>query len=146
MTDSNSDNLLPKDRLERLEAWGMNKSAMSYMWRPSTSAQMREVFDLARKAGRSVALRGAGMSYGDASLNTEGIVLELTRMNCILEWDPQTGMVSVEPGVTIRQLWQHCLEDGWWPPVVSGTMFVSLGGAAGMNIHGKNNFAAGPIG
>jgi FAD/FMN-containing dehydrogenase len=137
---------LPKDRLERLEAWGMNKSAMSYVWRPSTTAQIREFFAVAKKAGKTVALRGAGMSYGDASLNTEGIVLDLTRMNRILEWDPATGVVSVEPGVTIRQLWQHCLEDGWWPPVVSGTMFVTLGGAAGMNIHGKNNFAAGPIG
>src|SRR5579883_2448859 len=145
MTDCAHDNL-PKDRLERLEAWGMNSSAMSYVWRPSTVGQIGEVFALARKSGRSVALRGAGMSYGDASLNTEGIVLDLTRMNRITEWDPQSGLISVEPGVTIRQLWQHCLEDGWWPPVVSGTMFVSLGGAAGMNIHGKNNFAAGPIG
>jgi len=58
-------------------------------------------------------------------------------MTRILDWTPDTGRITVEPGVTIRQLWQYAIGDGWWPPVVSGTMFVSLGGAAGMNIHGQ---------
>lgn len=145
MTECECDKL-PQDRLQRVESWGMNLSAMSYVWRPSTMAQIKEVFEIAGETGRTVALRGAGMSYGDASMNTEGIVLDLSRMNRILEWDPATGRLSVEPGVSIRQMWQHCLEDGWWPAVVPGTMFVTLGGAAGMNIHGKNNFAMGPIG
>ena len=52
----------------------------------------------------------------------------------------------MEPGVTIEQLWQYIIEDGWWPPVVSGTMYPTIGGCLGMNIHGKNNFKVGPIG
>ncbi len=100
----------------------------------------------ARRTGHSVGLRGAGRSYGDASLNAEGITLDLTRMKRILAWDPQTGVITVEPGVTIQQLWQYTIEDGWWPNVVSGTMFPTLGGAAAMNIHGKNNWKVGPIG
>jgi decaprenylphospho-beta-D-ribofuranose 2-oxidase len=104
------------------------------------------VFDEARRTGRSVGMRGAGRSYGDASLNAENILLDLTRMRRILNWDPQAGIIVVEPGVTIQQLWQFTIEDGWWPSVVSGTMFPTLGGAAAMNIHGKNNFKVGPIG
>src|SRR5205085_4738619 len=104
------------------------------------------LFETARRHGRSVALRGGGRSYGDASLNRENLVLDLTRMNRILEWDPGTGVIRLEPGVTIRQLWQYAIEDGWWPPVVPGTMYPTLGGCLGMNIHGKNNFKAGPIG
>jgi FAD/FMN-containing dehydrogenase len=57
-----------------------------------------------------------------------------------------TGRIRCEPGVTIQQLWQYAIEDGWWPPVVSGTMHVTLGGAAAMNIHGKNNWKVGTIG
>jgi hypothetical protein len=41
--------------------------------------------------------------------------------------------------VTLKQLWQHVIGDGWWPYVVSGTMFPTVGGAAAMNIHGKNH-------
>jgi FAD/FMN-containing dehydrogenase len=137
---------LPVDRLEPVEAWGMTARSMSYVYRPSTVAGIAEVFEVARRHGRSVALRGAGRSYGDASLNAENIVLDLTRMNRILDWDPQSGIIGVEPGVSFRQLWQYTLEDGWWPAVVPGTMFPTLGGAAAMNIHGKNNYRVGPLG
>jgi decaprenylphospho-beta-D-ribofuranose 2-oxidase len=124
----------------------MTARSMSYVYRPSTADGVREVFEEAQRSGRSVALRGAGRSYGDASLNAENIVLDLTRMNRILDWDPQAGLLRVEPGVTIAQLWRYTIEDGWWPPVVPGTMFVTLGGAASMNVHGKNNYRVGPWG
>lgn len=137
---------LPPERLERLEGWGMSSSALSYVYRPSTVAGVCAIFDQSRKSGRSIGVRGAGRSYGDASLNAEGISLDLTRMRRILAWDPASGIIRVEPGVTIQQLWQYTIEDGWWPNVVSGTMFPTLGGAAAMNIHGKNNWKAGPIG
>jgi decaprenylphospho-beta-D-ribofuranose 2-oxidase len=132
--------------LERLWAWGLASSAMGYVYRPLTKDGLQEVLDAARATGVSVGLRGAGCSYGDASLNAERIVLDLTRMDRILEWDPATGVARVEPGVTIGQLWRHAIGDGWWPAVVPGTMFPTLGGCAAMNIHGKNNWAVGPIG
>ena len=139
-------NALPAQRLERVEGWGMSSAGMSYVYRPSSTDGICAVFDQAQHLGRPVGLRGAGRSYGDASLNSEGLILDLTRMNRILGWNPDSGVITVEPGVTIQQLWQYCIEDGWWPPVVSGTMFPTLGGAAAMNIHGKNNFKVGPIG
>jgi decaprenylphospho-beta-D-ribofuranose 2-oxidase len=55
-------------------------------------------------------------------------------------------LVSCEAGVTLEQLWKRVEPDGWWPPVVSGTMKTTLGGCLSANIHGKNNFRAGPIG
>jgi decaprenylphospho-beta-D-ribofuranose 2-oxidase len=137
---------MPIDRLERVEAWGMNRAVMAYVYRPNTVEGIRDVFAVARRHGLKVGLRGAGRSYGDASLLAENICLDLTRMNRILAWDPATGVIKVEPGVTLRQLWQYAIGDGWWPPVVSGTMTVTMGGAAGMNFHGKNNWKMGPLG
>ena len=143
---SKPDAILPRERMENVEAWGMNTASLAYVYRPTTLDGIREAFEAARRSGRTVGLRGAGRSYGDASLNGENVVLDLTRMNRVLNWNPQTGVIEIEPGVTLRQLWQYAIEDGWWPPVVSGTMFVTLGGAAGMNFHGKNNYKMGPIG
>lgn len=138
---------LPLDRLERVASWGGGSaSVMAYVYRPSTVEQVAEVFALARQRGLRVGLRGAGRSYGDASLCGEHLSLDLTRMNRILDWNPETGILRAEPGVTIRQIWQYAIGDGWWPAVVPGTMFVTLGGAAAMNIHGKNNFRVGPLG
>jgi decaprenylphospho-beta-D-ribofuranose 2-oxidase len=132
--------------MERVEGWGMASSSLSYVSRPVNTDGICAVFDEARRTGRSIGMRGAGRSYGDASLNAENILLDMTRMRRILSWDPQTGIIVAEPGVTIQQLWQYTIEDGWWPSVVSGTMLPTLGGAAAMNIHGKNNFKVGPMG
>lgn len=138
--------ILPHDRMERVSSWGMNAHTLGYVYRPTTLDGIREALDAARSSGRYVALRGTGCSYGDASLARENVVLDITRMNRILSWDPVNGIAECEPGVTIKQLWQYTLGDGWWPYVVSGTMFPTLAGAAAMNIHGKNNFRVGTIG
>ena len=67
-------------------------------------------------------------------------------MDRILSWNPQTGRIECEPGVTLEKIWRHTLEDDWWSPVVSGTMAPTLGGALAMNIHGKNHPHAGTLG
>lgn len=138
--------LLPRDRIEPLEGFGGADRAVGYVYRPSTIDGIRDVFAVARKHGVPVALRGNGRSYGDAAYLSEAIALDLTRMNRILDWNPQTGVITVEPGVTIRDLWQYVIGDGWLPPVVSGTMYPTLGGALAMNIHGKNHFKQGTLG
>jgi len=136
----------PSVRRERVSGWGGASSAVSYVYRPTTVDDVRRVFDLARTHGLTVGLRGAGRSYGDAALNTDNICLDLSLMNRILGWDPEEGVMRVQPGVTIRQVWRHAIADGWWPAVVPGTMFTTAGGSAAMNVHGKNNWKAGPLG
>lgn len=138
--------VLPGERLERVLAWGGASDSVSYVYRPTTVEQIAELFALAHKTGRTVGLRGGGNSYGDAAMNSENILLDLRRMNRILDWNPVDGRITVEPGVTLSRLWQYVLEDGWWPPVVTGTMVTTVGGCAGMNVHGKNAWQQGPIG
>jgi FAD/FMN-containing dehydrogenase len=145
-TQTKIDSPWPVDRLTRLENFGHSLAGPSYLYRPSQPDQIFELFEQARKSGFKIGLRGASRSYGDAALNSGGVMLDCTRMNRILEWDPTTGVIEVEPGVTIQQLWQYILEDGWWPPVVPGTMAPTLGGCLAMNVHGKNNYQAGTIG
>ena len=132
--------------LEAVDAWGGAITSVSYVYRPVTREQLYELLLLAKSSGRSIGLRGGGNSYGDAAMNSENILLDMRRMNRILAWDPLQGVVRAEPGVTLAQLWQYILEDGWWPPVVTGTSKTTLGGCAGMNVHGKNADQVGTIG
>lgn len=134
------------DRLRLLENFGHSLSSPAYVYRPTHTGQIAELLALAARSGFTVGLRGAGRSYGDAALNGGQVVLDIQRMNRVLEWNPETGVITVEPGVTVQQLWQHTLEDGWWPPVVPGTMFPTMAGILAVNIHGKNNYVAGTIG
>lgn len=107
---------------------------------------MAEVLAEATRLGRHVVLRGAGRSYGDASIAPEQIVLDVSRLRRILNWDPTSGQIEAEAGLSIEELIASTLEDGWWPPVVSGTAKPTLAGALAMNIHGKNNFRLGTLG
>lgn len=131
---------------ETLEGYGMRSRARCDVARPRSAAEIAVIFDHARMANRTVGLRGAGCSYGDTALNDRQIVLDSSQMNRVLAWDRDKGEITVEPGVTIAQLWQHTLAEGWWPPVVPGTMAVTVGGAAAANIHGKNNWRDGCFG
>lgn len=138
--------VLPAERIARLSGYGFTSSADGYLYRPSSVDEMREILKEARDARRQVTLRGAGRSYGDANVGAECVVIDIGRMDRILSWDRASGEIDCEAGVTIEMLWRHILEDGYWPPVVSGTMFPTLAGALAMNIHGKNNYAVGTLG
>lgn len=137
---------LSPGHLVRVDGWGMAVDCVAHAYQPDDAAGIRAVFELAQSTGRRVCLRGGGNSYGDAAILQDGIILDLTRMNRILHWDRETGILEVEAGVTLEQIWKCIIPDGWWPPVVSGTMFTTVGGCAAMNIHGKNNYRAGVFG
>jgi decaprenylphospho-beta-D-ribofuranose 2-oxidase len=133
-------------RDEDVRGFGMAVGGRAKVWRPTSSEQIADAFADARARGVPLALRGAGCSYGDAATSVDGHVLDLSSMNRILAFDATTGIATVEPGVTVRDLWRRAIGQGFWPRVVSGTMAVSMGGAAAMNIHGKNNFVLGSFG
>ena len=131
---------------EFVEGWGMTVGAHGRVLRPRSIEELVQCFAMARRDGSSLGLRGGGNSYGDASVNERGHSLDCSRMNRILDFDRASGVSNLECGVTIEKLWKHILPLGFWPRVVSGTMFPTMGGAAAMNIHGKNNFAVGTFG
>lgn len=146
LTLENTAGGVPLERLARLENFGHSLQRAAYLYQPREREDLEALFVLSREEGLSIGLRGSGRSYGDAALNAGQIVLDLRSLNRILEWNPQSGRIKLEPGVTIEQLWKHVLGDGWWPPVVPGTMFPMLGGCLAANIHGKNNWVAGTLG
>ena len=137
---------LNTDRIQSLENFGHSLHRSSYYFDMQREDDIKEVFKLAKKEELTVALRGSGRSYGDASLNGGQILIGFELMNKVLSWDKKNGVIVVEPGVTIEQMWKHVLEDGWWSPVVPGTMIPTIAGCLASNVHGKNNWVAGTLG
>ena len=134
------------EKAREILGWGMVQRCRAEVRRPRDAGELEALLAEARRRGLRVGLRGSGMSYGDASLADGALLLELGEMNRLLDWDPETGVLRAEPGLRLHDVWRHVLAAGWWPPVVSGTQFTSLGGAVAMNIHGKNGVQVGPIG
>jgi len=132
--------------LRVLDGFGRSVRAACRVVEPKSVEDLAFALKQAQSEGLTVAFRGAGRSYGDASLNTGGMVIDATGLNRLLDWDPTTGVFDAEAGLTIEGLWRRTIEDGYWPAVVPGTMRPTLGGCVAMNIHGKNNFRVGPFG
>lgn len=92
--------------------------------------------------------RGLGRSYGDSSLPTEANpkVLNTTFADRILAFDPETGLLLAEAGLSLVRINQRFLRDGFFPPVTPGTQFVTLGGMVASDVHGKGHHVAGTFG
>ena len=126
--------------------WGMRDHASAHDLRPRDGDGLATALAQADARGVTVCPRGGGNSYGDAAILQGGLLLDCLAADRILEWDATTGVATVEPGVTIADLWRRVLPTGWRPPVVPGRGGVMVGGAAAANVHGKNNWRAGSFG
>lgn len=125
----------------KLEGWGRYPRHSAWVARPE---RMKDVENaLSERDGHPVLAYGLGRSYGDAALIKDGRVVLTQRLNRMLDFDSETGWLRVESGVSLKEIIDTFLPRGFFPPVVPGTQFVTVGGALGCNIHGKNHHVDG---
>jgi decaprenylphospho-beta-D-ribofuranose 2-oxidase len=120
-----------------LSGWGRYPVFKSYLQRPEKISSFTEI--VRESTDRSIIARGAGRSYGDAALNPKGDTILTERLNRILAFDEQSGILHCEAGMTIKEILDIFVPRGWFPTVTPGTKFVTVGGAVASNIHGKNH-------
>ena len=89
---------------------------------------------------------GMGRSYGDGCLLKDGNLLVTTQMNRLISFDPETGLLTAEAGITLAQILDFAVPRGFFLPVTPGTKYVTLGGAIANDVHGKNHHFAGTFG
>lgn len=90
--------------------------------------------------------RGKGFSYGDCALNKDGNVITTTRLNRFLAFDVANGTLSAEAGVSLQEILQLIIPQGWFLPVTPGTQHATLGGCVAVDAHGKNHATQGSFG
>jgi len=86
--------------------------------------------------------RGNGRAYGDSALNKDCVISTL-KSDRILSFDPGTGTIVCEAGLLLDDLLEFAVPRGFFPPVVPGTKFVTVGGMIAADVHGKNHHGAG---
>jgi decaprenylphospho-beta-D-ribofuranose 2-oxidase len=86
--------------------------------------------------------RGQGKSYGDASINQNGVILT-ERLDKFLSFDKLNGIIKLQSGLILRDINKYVTKAGWQLPVMPGTQLASVGGAFSCNVHGKNNYVKG---
>ncbi|TKJ16729.1 decaprenylphosphoryl-beta-D-ribose oxidase [Blastococcus sp. CCUG 61487] len=124
-----------------LNGWGRTAPTRAVLTPVHDDDQVRSIV---RDAGeRGVVARGLARSYGDAAQNAGGHVLDMTAADRVLAFDPETGLVEVEAGISLDELMNRFVPQGFFVPVTPGTRLVTVGGAIGADIHGKNHHVAG---
>lgn len=123
--------------------------------RPGTAEDVLAILRIAGERGLVVVPRGGGMSYtrGYLADRRDAVVLDLTRMNRVLEINVADGWVTVECGATWKQLHDalapHGVRTPFWGPlsglrstvggaISQGALFLGSGthGAVGESVLG----------
>jgi L-gulonolactone oxidase len=126
-----------------LSSWGRLRAVPHDVRRPA-------FLDAARAATHSdtspLLCYGMGRSYGDVCLNENGRLIVTDRLDRLISFDRDRGVMRAEAGLSLDRLLQVAVPQGWFIPVTPGTKFVTLGGAVANDVHGKNHETAGTFG
>jgi glycolate oxidase subunit GlcD len=103
-----------------------------------TTEEVSKIMSLANHEKIPVTPRGSGTSaVGGALAAKGGIILDLSRMNRILEIDKQNGYAVVEPGVICNHLNVAIAPTHFFPPDPASANLASLGGMVSTNASGN---------
>lgn len=129
---------------QSMTSWGRVKRQRSPRLAPSF---LDHVPGMMRAASSTTLLGiGLGRSYGDSGLNGAGTVVDMTALDRVIAFDPASGIIRAEAGLSLSDLLRIVVPHGWFLATTPGTRFVTLGGAVANDVHGKNHHVAGTLG
>jgi FAD-linked oxidoreductase len=82
---------------------GEQRCAPLAIERPASETELVEVVARAAERGQRVRAVGSGHSFTDCAC-TEGVMVDLQRMRRVIAADPDSRLVTVEAGITLRRL------------------------------------------
>lgn len=126
----------------RVASWGrlsnLEHAVRAFSDRAAAPGQLRG-------AGPGVCF-GNGRSYGDVCLNPGGELWAMSGLDRFIAFDPQTGVLTCEAGVLLRDIQRLFVPRGFMVPVNPGTQLITVGGAIANDVHGKNHHRHGSFG
>lgn len=82
--------------------------------------------------------RGSGTDQAGAAIGSGVIIVFPAHMNKILELDPKTGSIAIQPGINYGKLQQTLQTHGrFLPPFPASIEYSTVGGAMGNNASGE---------
>jgi len=103
---------------------GVESQIPDIVIRPKYVEEIRKILVYCSEEKIAVSPISAGLSGGFAcpTIKPAGIMLDLSRMNRIIEVDEKNRYAIIEPGVTSGQIWSYMLKyhPEWAPPVPDG--------------------------
>jgi len=111
---------------------------------PTTVEQVRAAFKLAQTEEKSICIAGGRHSMGGQPFADQAVMLDIRKMNKVLSFDTQNGIIELESGVQWPQLLEFLQNntgagDKQWTfsQKQTGADKLTMGGSLSANIHGR---------
>lgn len=105
--------------------------------KPTTTAQVSEILQMANQYLLPVTPRGSGTGLSGGAIPIYGgICLSLEKMNRILEIDEDNFIATLEPGVILTDLYKALEKHRLYYPTYPGELSASIGGNVATNAGG----------
>lgn len=116
---------------------GRKKGTASALIFVNSTKEVSDVLKFAYQNDISVTPRGAGTNLvGSTVPSKNGIILDFSKMNRILEIDSENFTATVEPGVLLQDFQNYVEERGFFYPPDPGEKLSSIGGNIATNAGG----------
>ena len=114
----------------------LNATHVSRIVKPQS---VEELQSLIRKGSRRpVCIAGGRHAMGGQQFASEATMIDMTGMNKVLAFDPQSGIIDIESGIEWPELVQHLLDTRWAiRQKQTGADRLTLGGSLAANAHGR---------
>jgi FAD/FMN-containing dehydrogenase len=123
---------------------GLNATAVGRLLRPESLVQLSEIIKTAAARKLKVSVAGGRHAMGGQQFLQNGLLIDMTALDRVLEFDPRRGVARVEAGATWPRFLQQLEElqqgnDTFWTfsQKQTGADHLTLGGAVAANIHGR---------
>jgi len=115
----------------------------SLVARPTTGEQCRETLAYCKQHDLKICPRGAGRSYGDQALHDGQVLLDVSAMNRILEFDEDKNQITVEAGTRLIDIYELVHYRLLTLPSSPTESHSTVSGAICANVNGKDGWKQG---
>jgi FAD/FMN-containing dehydrogenase len=118
------------------DASGLNHTVIGEVVSPMTEDEIRAAVKSAKEEGFKIAISGARHSMGGQSMHPDALVLDMLHYDRVLSLDVEKKLVTVQSGVTWRELQEYLNPEGLAVMVMQGPNLFTVGGSMSVNAHG----------
>ena len=126
-----------------ISCYNLTKSVTPPYVTPKSFTELQNFLQLAKNNNQHITIKAGGNSYSDIFLTSENLLIDVSKLNSILSFDNENGIVIVQSGVRIGTLLKTIMPKNWGLVGLSGSVMDQIGGMISSNTHGKDTWKNG---
>ncbi len=117
-------------------SWNGNKThSYQNLYTPTKELELQEIV----KKNTSIRVFGGRFSSSDINAGTDTLI-DITQYNKIVNINKETKEITVQAGITLKELIETAQQNGWCIPCLPDINSITIGGALATATHGTNGF------